>query len=132
MSIAEYISTQPPEWQAQMTALHEAIITNDKTVIPAVEPMMGKEMILYKERKCMKYGLAGVKKYMSLHCLPIYMNPAFHTKYTPLLPKAKFQKGCINFTGTDDMPVEIAAALISDCAGISIADMLENRNKKKK
>ena len=131
MTATQYISTQPAEWQKHMTALHEAIISGDKTVMPVIEQMMGKEMILYKERGYMKYGLAGVKKYMSLHCLPIYMNPVFHSKYEGLLPKAKLQKGCINFTDNDELPVAIAAALIADCSKISIADMLENRKKKK-
>lgn len=131
MTIAEYIATQPQEWQSQMTALHEAIIATDKTVIPAIEPMMRMEMILYKERGYMKYGLAGGKRHMSLHCLPIYMNLTLHQKYVDLLPKAKIQKGCINFTGSDELPVATAAALITDCAKISIADMLESRKKKK-
>jgi|SRR3569833_1503880 len=132
MTIDEYISSQPAERQSQMTALHEAIIANDKTVTPAIEAMMGKEMILYKEKQYMKYGLAGVKNYMSLHCLPMYMHPVLHPKYAELLPHARFQKGCINFTNTDEMPAAIAGALINDCAPISIAALIENRNKKKK
>ncbi|HEY8930432.1 MAG TPA: hypothetical protein VIM55_14625 [Mucilaginibacter sp.] len=132
MTVAEYISVQPAERQAQMKALHEAILANDSTVEPVIEAMMSKDMILYKERKYMKYGLAGVKNYMSLHCMPIYMNPVLHAKYGALLPKAKIQKGCVNFANSDELPVEIAAALIADCAGISIAEILENRNKKKR
>jgi hypothetical protein len=132
MTIPEYISQQPDERRALMTALHEAIMTNDSTVTPVIEPMMGKEMILYKEKVYMKYGLASVQKYMSLHCLPMYMNAPLHSKYADLLPAAKFQKGCINFTDAAALPVETAAALITDCAGISIAALLEARNKKKK
>ncbi|MES2274411.1 MAG: hypothetical protein V4592_00195 [Bacteroidota bacterium] len=132
MTIPEYISSQPAERQEFMTALHEVIMANDKSVVPMIEPMMGKEMILYKEKCYMKYGLSGVKNYISLHCMPIYMNPVLHGKYADLLPAAKLQKGCINFTDAAEMPVEIAAGLITDCAGISIAAMLENRNKKKK
>ena len=132
MTIPEFISQQPAERQALMTALHEAIVANDTTVTPVIKPMMGKEMILYEEKCYMKYGLASVQKYMSLHCLPMYMNAPLHSKYVDLLPDAKFQKGCINFTGEAEMPVEMAAALIADCAGISIAAMLEARNRKKK
>ncbi len=132
MTIAEYIKAQPGERQAQITALHQVILANDKTVEPVIEAMMGKEMILYKERKYMKYGLAGVKNYISLHCMPIYMNTVLHTKYGALLPKAKIQKGCVNFTSTDEFPLAVATALISDCSGISIAEILENRNKKRK
>lgn len=131
MTIPEYLNTLPEERKAYMTAVHEAIIANDNTVIPAVEAMMGKEMILYKERKYMKYGLSSVKNYISLHCLPMYGSPVLHAKFVALLPRAKFQKGCINFTGEDEVPLSAVAAITQACAGISIADLLETRDRKK-
>ena len=105
MTINEYISSAPAEWQATLTMVHEAILANDPSVTPATKPMMGKEMILYEERGYMKYGLASTKKHMSLHCLPMYMNPALHAKYADLLPAAKFQKGCINFANREELPI---------------------------
>jgi hypothetical protein len=130
MQIAEYISRQPTERQATLTAFHEAIVANDPGVIPVVKPMMGKEMILYEERCYMKYGLASTKNYMSLHCMPIYMNPSLHARYVSLLPAAKFQKGCINFTDGEAMPTAVLVSLITECSSISIATMLENRKNK--
>jgi hypothetical protein len=91
--------------------------------------MMGKEMILDKERGCFKYGLASVKNYMSIHVMPIYMNTPLHTKYRQLLPGAEFQKGCINFKDAVDMPIDVIRQLFADCSKISIAAMLERRNK---
>jgi hypothetical protein len=130
MTVTEYISSVPAERQAILTRLHEAILANDPTVTPVIKPMMGKEMILYEERCYMKYGLASTKNYMSLHCLPIYMNPALHAKYAGQLPDAKFQKGCINFTDGEALPPAVLTALIAECSAISIADMLEKRKKK--
>ncbi|MDB5131244.1 MAG: hypothetical protein JWR02_993 [Mucilaginibacter sp.] len=130
MTIPDHISSAPTERQAILTTMHEAILANDPTVVSAVKPMMGKEMILYEERCYMKYGLASTKNYMSLHCLPMYMNPALHTKYSALLPAAKFQKGCINFTDAGEFPTKVLAALVTECSAISIADMLEKRKKK--
>ncbi len=132
MTISEFISSMPSDRQALLTTLHDTIMTNDPGVKAVVKPMMGKEMILYEERGYMKYGLASTKNYMSLHCLPMYMNPPLHAKYEKLLPAAKFQKGCINFTDQAAMPPAIVAALITDCSSISIAAMLENRKKNKK
>jgi hypothetical protein len=132
MKVSEYISSLPSDRQALLTALHGTIMTNDPSISPVVKPMMGKEMILYEERSYMKYGLASTKNYMSLHCLPMYMNPPLHDKYVKLLSAAKFQKGCINFTDAAAMPLGIVAALIIDCSSISIAAMLENRKRKKK
>lgn len=129
MSITEFISGTPGERQAVLTALHEAIIANDPTVMPVVKPMMGKEMILYEERSYMKYGLASSKNHMSLHCLPLYMNPALHQQFEKLLPDAKFQKGCINFKDAAAMPVAVVVRLITDCSAVSIAEMLEKRKR---
>ncbi len=131
MTIDEYINQQLSERQQLMHGIHNAIITNDKAVTPVIEAMMGKEMIIYKEKCYMKYGLSGVKNHMSLHCMPMYMDPALHEKYAKLLPGAKFQKGCINFTNGDVIPIAIMEKLFTDCAAINIADVLENRKKKK-
>jgi len=130
MTIEEYLNQQPDDRQAIMRALHNTIIGIDKNVQAAIEPMMGKEMILYKERCYMKYGLASVKNHMSLHCMPIYMNPKLHDQYASYLPHAKFQKGCINFDSAEQMPVQVVSDLITDCAAIDIAAMLEKRKKK--
>ena len=130
MKVSEFVSSLPSDRQVLLTILHNTIMTNDPGVNPVVKPMMGKEMILYEEHSYMKYGLASTKKYMSLHCLPMYMNPALHAKYEGLLSAARFQKGCINFTDITAMPPAIVAALIADCSTISIAAMLENRKKK--
>lgn len=132
MTVPEFISSMPPERQALLSLLHETIVANDPTVTPVIKPMMGKEMILYEERSYMKYGLASTQKYMSLHCLPMYMNPALHAKYEKLLTAAKFQKGCINFSDAAELPTATAAALIAECSSINIAEMLENRKRKKK
>lgn len=130
MTIPEFLASLPADRRELMNTLHEAIIANDTKVTFAIKPMMGKEMIMYEESGYMKYALASVKSHMSLHCMPIYMNTAFHARYAGLLPAAKFQKGCINFTGAAAMPVAIVAALIADCSPISIPEMLENRKKK--
>src|ERR1700710_2148917 len=129
MSATDFISSMPADRQKLLTAIHETILANDPSVIPAIKPMMGKEMILYEERCYMKYGLASTKNYMSLHCLPMYMNPALHDKYIKLLLTAKFQKGCINFTDAAAMPPGIVTSLIADCSLINIANLLESRKK---
>ena len=92
MTAENFIQTEPAERQDLMLSLHLAILANDKTVTATVEPMMGKEMILYKYSGSMKYGLASAKKHMTLHILPIYGSKTLYEKYLGLLPKATFQK----------------------------------------
>lgn len=131
MSIPEYISAAPVERQELLSRLNELIIAGDPAIIPVVKPMMGNDMILYEDCGYMKYGLADTKRYMSLHCLPIYMDKELHARYAALLPAAEFQKGCINFTNAAQMPLETIAAFIADCTLINMKEVLENRKKKK-
>ncbi|MDB5211749.1 MAG: hypothetical protein JWQ30_2576 [Sediminibacterium sp.] len=130
--IQDYISSQPKDRQKILSELHTLIIINDKTITPVIESMMGKEMILYKGKKMMKYGLASMKEYMSLHALPIYMNKPLHAKYEKLLNKASFQKGCINFTSAEQMPLAVVAQFITDCSVIDLEKIREDQLKKKK
>ena len=127
-----YISQQAKERQDILTNIHRIILENDETIKVEIEPMMGKEMILYKANGTMKYGLASTKNYMSLHLLPMYMAKALHEKYTPLLSKANFQKGCINFTHETEMPLPVVKELIIDCSKINLAKIREDYLKARK
>ena len=132
MSIPEFLSAQLPERQQLLTKIHALILKQDKTVTAAIEPMMGKEMIVYNAPGTFKYGLSGVKNHMSLHVLPIYGSPALHAKYKALLKNASFQKGCINFKTAEEMPLAIVKNLLSDCAKIDLRAIREEYLKSKK
>jgi hypothetical protein len=132
MEIETYLSNQPSERQNALTVIHETIVGNDKSVKAEIGSMMGKVMIIYKGKGVMKYGLASVKNYMSLHVLPIYGSTILHEKYKTLLHKANFQKGCINFINDSDMPVEIIKQLIVDCSSIDLLKMKEEYFKSQK
>ncbi|MCB0520007.1 MAG: hypothetical protein H6577_14680 [Lewinellaceae bacterium] len=126
MDVEQFIQQVPAERQELLANIHRIIMANDPSVEVAVEPMMGKEMLIYKARGYMKYGLSSVKQYMSLHVLPIYGSAKLHGKYSALLPGAAFQKGCINFKNAGEMPLEIVAQLMQDCAPI---DLLKTREE---
>jgi hypothetical protein len=130
--VEHYISAQPSERQNILNNIHSIILEEDKTVVPVVEPMMGKEMIVYKGKGMMKYALASVKNYMSLHVLPIYGSPTLFSKYKSLLHKASFQKGCINFNTADEMPLDIVRQLMADCAKIDLVKIREDYLREKK
>jgi hypothetical protein len=121
-----YIKQQPLERQSVLTNIHRIILENDKTITANIEPMMGKEMIMYKAYGSMKYALASVKNYMSLHVLPIYGSKELHEKYKALFSKASFQKGCINFINETEMPLPLVKELIMDCAEINLAKIRED------
>jgi hypothetical protein len=132
MTIAEHISSQPEERQELLSQLHEIIMQKDKTVTAVIAPMIGKEMIIYNAPGSFKYGLASVKKHMSLHVLPMYVLPALHEKYKALFKDAGFQKGCINFNHKNEMPLKIVKELICECAKIDLQAIRENQLKSKK
>ena len=111
--------------------IHEIIIQNDKTVTASIEPMMGKEMIVYKAPGTFKYGLSSMKNYMSLHVMPIYGSTILYSKYKALLKNAAFQKGCINFKNSEEMPLKIVKDLMTDCSKIDLRAIKENYIKLK-
>ncbi len=132
MTIEQFISQQEIERQDLLSKIHLAILDADKTVHAQIGKMMGKEMIIYNAPGTFKYGLSNVKKYISLHLLPIYCVPSLHSKYKELLPKASFQKGCINFTNKEEVPFEILKSLLIDCAIIDLLKIREEYIKSKK
>jgi hypothetical protein len=130
--ILNYIAIQPFARQKMLEKIHETIVQRDKSVVVEVEPMMGREMILYKTYGVMKYGLASLKNYMSLHVLPMYGSVTLYSRYKALLPNAKFQKGCINFNDEHDLPIEILEKLIVDCSTIDLKKLREDFLKSRK
>src|SRR5258708_5175179 len=111
MTPEAYISRQDASRKDALTNIHKIITDTDKSVIAEIGTMMGKEMIIYKAANVFKYGLSSVKDYMSLHVLPMYGSPVIYNKYSNLLNKAKFQKGCINFKNAEQMPLPIIQEL---------------------
>ena len=132
MNIENFLSSQEPDRQSLLKKIHAIIPKADKSTTPVIGSMMGKTMILYNQHGQMKYALASVKNYMSLHVLPMYMNKEVFEKYKVLLPDANFQKGCINFTSAEQMPVAIVENLIKDCVPIDLKKMREDYLKAKK
>lgn len=115
-----------------LSEIHDIIIKADKVVTAEIGPMMGIEMIIYKAKGFFKYGLAITKNHFSLHLMPIYGSPALHARYTSLLNKAKFQKGCINFKNAEEMPLEIVRELLDDCAKVDLIALMEQFKMKRK
>lgn len=134
MTVSEFISQQPAERQKLLSEIHKIIISEDKNVKADIGSMMGKEMILYNAPGTFKYGLANVKKHMSLHLLPMYVAPKLYEKFKELLPDANFQKGCINFNSAEEAPLKIIKNLIHDCSAIDLVAIREDqlRSKAKK
>jgi hypothetical protein len=132
MTILEFISYQLPERRWLLTAIHEVILHEDQSVVAAVAPMMGKEMIIYNDRGFFKYGLASGKNNLTLHVMPIYGSEKLHSKYKTLLSQAIFQKGCINFRNDIEMPLDIVSELIADCSKIDLVAIRQAYLKSKK
>jgi hypothetical protein len=131
--IRNYILSQPVDRQSILSDIHSIILDKDRSVASEIELMMGKEMIIYKCNGMMKYGLAGVKNYMSIHVLAIYGSKSLYEKYRLLLNKANFQKGCINFDTAEKMPLNIVRQLISDCSKVDLKKIREDQlNERKK
>ena len=126
MTINAFLSSLDPARNRLLSEIHQVILEQDKNAIAEIGIMMGKEMIIYNTSGIFKYGLTSVKSHMSLHLMPIYGSTKLHSKYEKLLFKAKFQKGCINFKKSEDVPIDIIARLIDDCSRVDLMAIRES------
>lgn len=132
MTITEFINTQTPERHDVLNKIHEIILQEDTSVAAKVGMMMGKEMILYNSPGNFKYALSSVKKHISIHAMPLYCSTEIHSKYQNLLPKANFQKGCVNFNDETELPLSILTSLMAECSKVDLQAIREEYLKSKK
>lgn len=124
MTLKQFLDSLEPERKEILSALRDLLLKHDKSITESVSGMMGKEMLLYitKEDQLMKYALSSVKSHMSFHSMVMYGSSTrfggsgLRETYQKLLPKAKFQQGCINFKSANEFPLNIAQDLIKDMA----------------
>jgi hypothetical protein len=134
MTISEYINMQEPEREKILASIHKIITETNKKVTPRIGDMMGKEMIMYEFDGAFGYALASVKTHMSLHNIIMYGHKPLYDKYSKLLNKAKFQKGCINFKTAEQMPLDIVKEFMADSAKAApvYLEMYKARMEKRK
>ena len=125
MTGKEYLNALAPDRKALISSLRDLIFKHDRNVKESVERMMGTEMLVYKTPEgIFKYALSSVKTHMSFHSMVLYCSSerfggtGLREKYQALLPKVKFQKGCINFKNAGQMPLDIIEEFIRESAGL--------------
>jgi hypothetical protein len=116
VNVQEYLNTISLERIDTISRIRELILANDKNVEESVQNTMGQPMLVYTCKGTFKYALASPKGHISFHSMVMYAHPAIKGKYMPLLPKAKFQKGCINFPRLEQFPYDVLGELIRDSA----------------
>lgn len=62
----------------------------------------------------------------------MYGSPVLFNKFKEMLPGASFQKGCINFSTAEQMPLDKIKQLFTECSKIDLAKMREEYLKQKK
>ena len=124
MTPKQYLDTLPEDRKEVISKLRELILKSDPLVKEVVAGMMGREMLMYMQGDFMKYALSSVKQHMSFHSMVMYGSSTrfggsgLREAYEKLLPKAKFQKGCINFKNAMQMPLDIAEKFVMDMAKV--------------
>lgn len=116
MTTAEFLNKLEPERKKLLGQIDKIIKQTNPKVASKVGKMMGQDMILYEIEGAFGYALASAKGHMTLHSIIMYCNAPIHAKYSKLLNKAKFQKGCINFKDAEQMPLDVVKEFMADCA----------------
>jgi hypothetical protein len=122
MTPKQYLDTLPEDRREVISKLRSIILKSDPLVKEVVAGMMGREMLMYMQGDFMKYALSSVKSHMSFHSMVMYGSSirfgggGLREKFEKLLPKAKFQKGCINFKNVAQLPLDIAEKFVKEMA----------------
>ena len=134
MTPSDYLKKQDTDRKNILTSIHKIISDSHPKLKARVGDMMGKEMILYEMDGAFMYALASVKTHMSLHNIIMYGHAPLYAKYSKLLNKAKFQKGCANFKNAEQMPLDIVTEFMKDSAKAApvYLEMYKARMAKKK
>ncbi|MCS4225757.1 DUF1801 domain-containing protein [Sphingobacterium sp. BIGb0165] len=132
MEIEQYISTLSQTEQQAISQFRKVILENDKAVSESFGKFMSNpNAISYNEQGVFKYGLTIAKNYISFHSLVMYSNPKLMGKLKSKLPKAKFQKGCINFKSLDEFPESVLVDHILISSKIDFSPVINRYLKKK-
>ena len=126
MTPQQFLDSLEPERKEVLSSLRELLLKHDKDIKESVGHMMESQMLMYctKEDSIMKYALASAKSHMSFHSVVMYASSTrfggtgLREKYEKLMPKAKFQKGCINFKSAEQFPLDVAKNFIIDMASV--------------
>jgi len=132
MMIETYLSSLSEEERQLINTFRKIISENDPLVSEAFGKFMSSEnAFCYNEQGVFKYGIVLTKKHLSFHSLVMYMHPELMTALKAELPRAKFQKGCVNFNQANDFPAPVLAAHIQASAKIDFSPVIERYHKKK-
>ncbi|MND78039.1 hypothetical protein D3C87_622520 [compost metagenome] len=132
MEIEQYISTLSQTEQQAINQFRKVILENDKAVSESFGKFMSNpNAISYNEQGVFKYGLTVAKNYISFHSLVMYSNPQLMDELKLKLPKAKFQKGCINFKSLDEFPESILVDHMQISSKIDFSPVINRYLKKK-
>jgi len=132
MEIEQYISTLSQTEQQAISQFRKVILENDKVVSESFGKFMSNpNAISYNEQGVFKYGLTVAKNYISFHSLVMYSNPQLMDELKLKLPKAKFQKGCINFKSLDEFPESVLIDHMQISSKIDFSPVINRYLKKK-
>src|SRR5438067_2231242 len=116
MTTTQYIDSLPEDRKEVISKMRELILKSNPLVKEVVGSLMGREMLMYMQGDFMKYALSSVKNHISFHSMVMYGAKGMKEKFMKLLPKAKFQQGCINFKSALQMPMDITEKFIKEMA----------------
>lgn len=114
--ITKFCTMVEDKFAPAIIALANIIDQHDADAIRSIGKMMSSDALLYCQQDIMKYAITCHAKHISLHLMPIYCYADIHAKYKSLIKAGKFQKGCINFSNLNDIPLTEIGQMIVECA----------------
>lgn len=118
MTPKQYLDALPADRKILISKLRDIILKSDPLVREVVSVVMGKEALVFLQGDTYKYALTSLENHMSLHSMVMYGFPALRTNFQRMMPKVKFQKGCINFKSGSQLSIPLIEKFMKEMAAV--------------
>lgn len=118
MTPKEFIDSLPPDRKILLSKLRALILKSDPLVREVIGTVMGREALVFLQGDIFKYALANLENHMSFHSMVMYGAPIMRANFAKMMPKVKFQKGCISFKSGSQLSIPLTEKLIKEMAAV--------------
>lgn len=119
-----FLASLPDDKRKVLEALREQILSREPHLTQEVKGNRDEPtMIIFKDGDEHRYAISAQKSRMSIHAIPMYGHPPIKEAFEGQWPKAKFQKGCVNFSKPEHIDLHWSAQFFDACGKISTAQL---------
>ncbi len=128
-----FLESLDTEDRIKMEQFRSVILQIDNKVVETVSNIMSiTNALVYEQERVFKYGLAQTKHHFTFHSMVMYSNPDISDFIKQNSKEIRIQKGCINFTSPDELPIDLFKRIMVLSVEKDFSQIISHYNKKKR